>query len=85
MSDLIAVYKKRDVDSLYSYMMSTGASEDFATELISKRNEKWIPLMQKAFTEKPTFFAVGAGHLGGSEGVISLLRKKGYRLTPVKF
>jgi uncharacterized protein YbaP (TraB family) len=85
MSDLIAVYKKRNVDSLYSYMMSTGASEDFATELISKRNAKWIPLMQKAFTEKPTFFAVGAGHLGGSEGVISLLRKKGYRLTPVKF
>jgi uncharacterized protein YbaP (TraB family) len=85
MSELMAVYKKRDVDSLYSYMMNTGASEDFATELISKRNAKWIPLMQKAFTEKPTFFAVGAGHLGGTEGVISLLRKKGYRLTPVKF
>jgi uncharacterized protein YbaP (TraB family) len=85
MSELMAVYKKRDVDSLYSYMMNTGATEDFATELISRRNEKWIPLMQKAFTEKPTFFAVGAGHLGGPEGLISLLRKKGYRLTPVKF
>ncbi|NVK65079.1 MAG: TraB/GumN family protein, partial [Flavobacteriales bacterium] len=28
--------------------------------------------------------AVGAGHLGGPEGVIRLLEAKGYTLTPVK-
>ena len=31
------------------------------------------------------FIAVGAGHLGGQEGVIELLKKEGYTVTPVKF
>lgn len=30
--------------------------------------------------EKPTIFAVGAGHLGGPDGVIALLRKEGFRV-----
>lgn len=34
---------------------------------------------------KPSFFAVGAGHLGGTQGLINLLRKEGYRVTPLKF
>lgn len=32
--------------------------------------------------EKPTIFAVGAGHLGGSGGVIALLRQQGYSVEP---
>ena len=30
------------------------------------------------------FFAVGAGHLYGKNGVISLLRKEGYTVEPLK-
>jgi uncharacterized protein YbaP (TraB family) len=30
------------------------------------------------------FFAVGAAHLAGPEGVIELLIKEGYQLTPIK-
>jgi len=33
--------------------------------------------------EKSLFIAVGAGHLPGDEGVIELLRKEGFRVTPV--
>ncbi|MFT5800980.1 MAG: hypothetical protein ACI956_000785, partial [Nonlabens sp.] len=32
----------------------------------------------------PTFFAVGAGHLGGDIGVIALLRKAGYSVEPIR-
>ena len=85
MSQLMTVYKTKNIDSLFSFMKSTGANEDFGTELLDKRNKKWIPLMKKAMLEKASFFAVGAGHLGGTEGVISLLRKEGYRLTPVMY
>ncbi|MBI2282799.1 MAG: TraB/GumN family protein [Bacteroidetes bacterium] len=85
MSKLVAVYKVRDIDSIYRFMKQTGMDEDFKTAIITKRNEKWIPLMQQAMLGQPCFFAVGAGHLGGAEGVISLLRKRGYRLTPLKF
>lgn len=85
MSKLVAIYKVRDIDSIYRFMKQTGMDEDFKTAIITKRNEKWIPLMQQAMLGQPCFFAVGAGHLGGAEGVISLLRKRGYRLTPLKF
>lgn len=34
--------------------------------------------------EKSTFIAIGALHLCGDEGLISLLRKKGYTVRPVK-
>jgi len=30
------------------------------------------------------FFAVGAGHLWGDDGTISLLRKQGYKVEAVK-
>jgi uncharacterized protein YbaP (TraB family) len=33
--------------------------------------------------DSPKLFAVGAAHLGGDSGVIALLRKEGYKLTPV--
>jgi uncharacterized protein YbaP (TraB family) len=34
--------------------------------------------------EQPTFLAVGAGHLPGENGVIGLLKKSGYTITPVE-
>ena len=39
--------------------------------------------MEKAMQAKPTFFAVGAGHLGGEKGVLNLLKKQGYTVKAV--
>lgn len=85
MTNLLSVYKRRDVDSLYAFMKNTGGSDADEVELITKRNRNWLPVIQKAIAEKTTFVAVGAGHLGGPDGVISLLRTQGYKLTPVKY
>ena len=80
-----AVYNLRNTDSLYSFMKSEGTGGDLETELLVKRNLKWIPVIKKAMAAKASFFVVGAGHLGGPEGVIRLLRKQGYKVTPVKY
>ncbi len=85
MRTLTEIYLKRNIDTLYRYMKETGLSEDFETAMLKNRNEKWIPVMEDAMKTGGNFFAVGAGHLGGQDGVIALLRKKGYRVTPVKF
>jgi uncharacterized protein len=47
------------------------------------RNRRWIPRIESAMKQKPTFFAFGAAHLGGDSGVISLLEAKGYKLRPI--
>lgn len=85
MQQMSDVYKLRDVDSLYSFMKQMGIDDNFETALLTNRNEKWAPIIKEIITQKPSFFAVGAGHLGGPNGVIYLLRKQGYRLTPVKY
>ncbi|WP_008588468.1 TraB/GumN family protein [Niabella soli] len=52
-------------------------------KLLKKRNKNWVAIMPGKMKNSPTLFAVGAGHLGGADGLISLLQKKGYTLTPV--
>jgi uncharacterized protein YbaP (TraB family) len=82
---LIDAYLKQDIDSLHHYMQqsesNTGSFED---NFLNNRNIKWIPQIKKFIKKNKTFIAVGAGHLGGDKGVIELLRKEGYTLTPVE-
>lgn len=86
MNKMIAVYKENNVDKLYDFISANSNGDDrFETEMLAKRNKRWIPIIEKAMHEKPSFFAVGAGHLGGNEGVLELLRKQGYTLTPVLY
>lgn len=82
---LMAAYKQRDPEKLVEIANDQLKSDkEFQTRLLDDRNIAWIPRLEVAFKEKPTFVAVGAGHLGGKNGVIKLLRAKGYQVTPVK-
>jgi uncharacterized protein YbaP (TraB family) len=79
------IYKRQNLDSLY--VMITEQSESIAgkdAELLDDRNKNWIPKIEKLIAKKRTFIAVGAGHLGGPQGVIRLLQKEGYTLTPIE-
>ena len=79
------MYKRQNVDSLQ--IMIVEESESIAgkdSELLDDRNKNWIPKIEKLIAKKRTFIAVGAGHLGGPKGVIQLLRKEGYTLTPIE-
>lgn len=77
------LYKQGKITELLDLLRSEEA-EDFEEALLNKRNRTWIPILERMMRSKPTFIAVGAGHLAGAQGVISLLRKAGYRLTPIK-
>ncbi len=81
---LVDLYLNKDIIGLYEKIRDSGDYGDFEAELLSKRNHKWIPQID-AMSRKngQVFYAIGAGHLGGEEGVISLLRKAGFTVTPV--
>lgn len=51
--------------------------------MLEIRNANWAVKMPEMMKDKSTFFAVGAGHLLGEQGVINLLRKKGYIVKPI--
>lgn len=82
--NMIDMYKAEDLDGLYSYIMSSPDIEGAQDVLLFNRNQKWIPVIEAAIKEEPTFFAVGAGHLAGEKGLIQLLKDKGYEVIKVE-
>jgi uncharacterized protein YbaP (TraB family) len=55
----------------------------FKDLLLYRRNKRWIAPMIEFMRKQATFFAVGAGHLPGEKGVISLLRQAGFTVEPL--
>jgi uncharacterized protein YbaP (TraB family) len=83
---MLNLYRQKDLDGLNK--MTNDNDDEFAGYndlLLTNRNKKWIPEIIEQAKLKPTFFAVGAAHLGNDIGVINLLRQQGYTVTPVKY
>ena len=81
--EMLDLYNKKDINQLN---ILTSQDEDFGNYegiLLTERNNNWIPVIGEQAKKMPTFFAFGAGHLGGEKGVINLLRKSGFTVTPV--
>ncbi|MBK7371452.1 MAG: TraB/GumN family protein [Saprospiraceae bacterium] len=82
---MVDLYKKQDIETMAKVSVGDeggmGAYEDL---FLFQRNRNWIPLMSAMMKDKSTFFAVGAGHLGGPKGVINLLKSAGYKVKAVK-
>jgi uncharacterized protein YbaP (TraB family) len=79
------LYKEQNIEAMVALMSEDEASGVAGYEdiLLNNRNNNWIAVMPQKMEKGPTFFAVGAGHLGGPNGVVRLLRKAGYTMTPV--
>lgn len=81
---LLQAYLKEDLDALYVLMNAETLNyPEFNDLLLIARNKSWIVPMGIQMQKESTFFAVGAGHLAGPEGVVALLKAAGYTLTPI--
>jgi len=82
---LLNSYAKKDLNEMQKIMDNSSSlmNKEFGNLLLKDRNERWIPKIERAMKEQPTFFGVGAAHLLGSDGVITLLRNKGYTVDPM--
>jgi len=83
--ETVELYKQQKIEALVDMVGDSdeGGTAGFEDVLLNNRNRNWIPVMAKKMNNGPVFFAVGAGHLGGQQGVIRLLKKEGYTVTPV--
>lgn len=82
---MLKTYKSEDINAMVNLMKESEneITSKFEEILLTERNKKWIPRIEAIAKETPTFFGVGAGHLGGDNGVIMLLKRKGYTVEPV--
>ena len=83
-NQLLQYYLAEDVDGMYDFM------DDYMNDdiegmkrFLDDRNNKWIPKMEAYSKDNAVFYAVGGAHLGGDQGVINLLKKAGYTVTPI--
>lgn len=82
---LAELYKAQDIEKMIQDTKEDlDKTKNMEEELLLKRNRNWIPLIAKMAKDKSTFFAVGAAHLAGEQGIIRLLRKEGYKVEPIE-
>ncbi len=79
------VYEEEDITEMLEMMNDKNQTSisKYQNLLLENRNKNWVTKIGDFAKEQPTFFGVGAAHLAGKNGVIKLLRKAGYTVTPV--
>lgn len=84
LESIITAFKEEDMDKLYKL----GTDPQFMplevrAIMLDNRNKEWVEIMKRSMVMESTLFAVGSAHLGGDVGLIELLKKQGYKVTPV--
>ena len=82
---MVAAYKAENLGELNALIQDpTWMTEEQKEKLLNMRNENWVTIIPKMIKDQSCFIAVGAGHLAGDKGLITLLRKNGYTVTAVE-
>jgi uncharacterized protein len=80
LDQIVRAWSTGDVNGLEALLLS-GMQEYPAVyqKVIVDRNRRWLPQIEKMIEQgESTLIVVGAGHLVGKEGVIELLKARGY-------
>ncbi|HVD98845.1 MAG TPA: TraB/GumN family protein [Cytophagaceae bacterium] len=80
---LANVYASQNLDSIYSFVQTPEMQGEFGDALIKDRNLVMADRLEKLIIKDPTFCAIGAAHLPGANGVLNLLKQKGYTLRAI--
>lgn len=81
---MIRAYKNQQMDEMAtSIAKSEFGSDEYEDLLLKNRNRDWVNKLKAIMPKESVFVAVGAGHLLGSDGLISLLQSQGYTVDPV--
>ena len=75
-------YREKDLDMLDSLTMLS-SPKSFIKAMLFDRNIEMVKNMDSIMKTGSLFSAIGAAHLPSPNGVIELLRAKGYKVTPV--
>lgn len=83
--EMMTAYKEQDLERLGKLVSGTdNEMMQYQDLLLNNRNVNWVEKLKTLMPQNSLVVAVGAGHLPGEKGVISLLRKAGYKVTPVE-
>ena len=82
---MMIVYKSQRINEIEDlFNKSEFGMKDHQDILLNDRNKNWVKQLKVITKNNNVFVAVGAGHLVGKQGLISLLRKEGYTVKPLE-
>lgn len=82
---MMRVYKSQRLSAIEAlFNKSELGMQNHEDILLTKRNLNWVAQLAPILKKDNVFIAVGAGHLVGENGLITLLRKKGYKVLPLQ-
>jgi uncharacterized protein YbaP (TraB family) len=83
--DIVKAWRRGDVDALARMLRES--FRDFpslGSRLIGVRNRNWLPKIENYLRSGHTYFVVvGAGHMGGPDGLLAMLRARGYKTEQI--
>ena len=80
--EMLAVWKSGDVQKLDALMLkSFEGHPDLYDKFLVRRNQKWLPTIEGLIGQSENALViVGASHLGGKNGVLQLLKRRGFQV-----
>ena len=81
LQNIIDLYHQGAVEELYQLIAEE--DEEITRIMIHQRNLNWVQKMKDKMKINRGLYAVGAGHLGGPNGLIQLLEDSGYKVRPI--
>jgi len=79
---LMSAWRRGDVEALARSTHAAYADfPAFGNRILSERNRRWAPKLDNFLKSGQTYFVVvGAAHLGGSDGLLALMRARNCKL-----
>jgi len=79
---LVSSWKAGDADAVERIVLAEVKQDPLLYQrLLLERNQNWLPQIEELVARpKPAFVVVGAAHLVGPDGLLTLLKAKGYRV-----
>ena len=82
-ASVLAYANEDQLSDFYSEEAKAYWDDWFVRQILTERNHLWMPELLPLLEAGNSFIAVGALHLFGEEGLLNLLEKEGYELTPI--
>ena len=79
----LGAWRRGDVDAIAAGMHAAYREFPvFAVRILDERNRRWMPKIEGYLRSGRTYYVVvGAAHLGGRNGLLAMLRARGYETT----
>ena len=86
-TEYIAALNAGDYDEIAQisrrYAVDAAEADNFGRFMVRERNMRWLPRLEEDLRGGGAVVMVGAGHLPGPNGLVSLLRSNGYTVQPM--